>query len=80
MVGVDIGCGMETVELREHEIDFKKLDAPIRRKIPYGREVQNIHHPLNAAIDLIQVAEYYQNKEGKYSIIVYLTNDCWPSP
>ena len=27
LVGVDIGCGMETVELREREIDFEKLDA-----------------------------------------------------
>ena len=39
MVGVDIGCGMETVELREREVDFEKLDALIRREIPYGRDV-----------------------------------------
>ena len=36
MVGVDIGCGMETVELREREIDFEKLDSLIRKEIPYG--------------------------------------------
>ena len=36
MVGVDIGCGMETVELREREVDFEKLDALIRREIPYA--------------------------------------------
>lgn len=34
MVGVDIGCGMETVELREREIDFEKLDALISPTLP----------------------------------------------
>ena len=41
MVGVDIGCGMETVELSEREIDFERLDALIRKEIPYGREVRD---------------------------------------
>jgi len=52
MVGVDIGCGMETVKLAEKEIDYKALDDLIRRKIPAGREVRKIHHPLNEEIDL----------------------------
>ena len=55
MVGVDIGCGMETVELREREIDFEKLDALIRKEIPYGREVRDDLHALNAEIDLILI-------------------------
>lgn len=55
MVGVDIGCGMETVELEQREIDFEKLDALIRREIPYGREVRDDFHPLNDEIDLSQL-------------------------
>ena len=55
MVGVDIGCGMETVELAEHEIDFAKLDVLIRKEIPYGREVRDTLHALNAEIDLTQL-------------------------
>lgn len=55
MVGVDIGCGMETVELAEREIDFAKLDTLIREKIPYGREIRDIPHPLNSEIDLTQL-------------------------
>lgn len=55
MVGVDIGCGMETVELAERELDFDKLDALIRREIPYGREVRSEPHPLNALIDLTRL-------------------------
>ena len=52
MVGVDIGCGMETVKLREKEIDFEKLDKLIRREIPFGREVRSTPHDLNCEIDL----------------------------
>lgn len=40
MVGVDIGCGMETVKIAEKKIDFEKLDALIREKIPCGREIR----------------------------------------
>ncbi len=39
IVGVDIGCGMRTVELGKVDIDFKKLDRVIREKIPYGLNV-----------------------------------------
>lgn len=55
MVGVDIGCGMETVRIAEKEIDFRALDTLIRREIPCGREVRDIPHPLNEEIDLTQL-------------------------
>ena len=55
MVGVDIGCGMETVRLAEREIDFDALDRLIRSEIPCGREVRDTHHPLNEEIDLQQL-------------------------
>lgn len=44
LVGVDIGCGMLTVELRDKQIDCAKLDAVIREKIPCG---SNIHYNYN---------------------------------
>lgn len=40
VVGVDIGCGMLTVELGKTDIDFEKLDQVIRDYVPSGREVQ----------------------------------------
>jgi len=55
MVGVDIGCGMETVELEEREIDFKKLDDNIRRFIPAGRSIRKDDHALNGEIDLTRL-------------------------
>jgi RNA-splicing ligase RtcB len=55
MVGVDIGCGMETTQLAEREIDFEKLDYFIRRQIPSGRDIRKDHHALNEEIDLNQL-------------------------
>lgn len=39
IVGVDIGCGMRTVELGKVDIDFENLDRVIRDKIPCGLNV-----------------------------------------
>lgn len=39
IVGVDIGCGMLTVELGKTDIDYGKLDQVVRENIPSGREV-----------------------------------------
>lgn len=55
MVGVDIGCGMETVRIAETEIDFEKLDALIHTQIPCGREIRATPHALNAQIDLTRL-------------------------
>ena len=52
LVGVDIGCGMETVKLAEKEIDFAKLDQVIRSQVPSGENVRRTPHPLTAQINL----------------------------
>lgn len=39
VVGVDIGCGMLTVMLRDIDIDLEKLDKVIRNYVPSGFEV-----------------------------------------
>lgn len=39
IVGVDIGCGMLTVELGKIDIDFERLDQVIHTFVPSGREV-----------------------------------------
>lgn len=39
IVGVDIGCGMLTVELGEEDIDLAVLDEIIRKYVPSGRNV-----------------------------------------
>jgi len=52
MVGVDIGCGMETVKIAERDIDFAALDRFIREAIPCGREIRDTEHVFNHEIDL----------------------------
>lgn len=52
MVGVDIGCGMETVKLAETDIDYSYLDEVIRNFIPCGFEVRKENHPFNREINL----------------------------
>ena len=52
LVGVDIGCGMETVLLEEKRIDFDRLDRVIREQVPSGKDVRQTPHSLNREIDL----------------------------
>lgn len=70
MVGVDIGCGMETVRLAEKEVDFEKLDALIREEIPCGREVREVPHDLTMQINLqeLHCAPYVQIDRAVHSI------------
>ena len=48
MVGVDIGCGMETVILRDKHVELQKLDRAIREKIPAGFNVRKSAHEMAA--------------------------------
>ncbi|MBE6826691.1 MAG: RtcB family protein [Ruminococcus sp.] len=44
LVGVDIGCGMETVRLRETHFEPQKLDKLIRSEIPSGFGIRKKPH------------------------------------
>lgn len=55
LVGVDIGCGMETVMITDKEIDLEKLDKLIYEKIPSGHNIRKIPHKLINEIDLNQL-------------------------
>ena len=70
IVGVDIGCGMETVRLAEKEIDFAALDALIRKEIPCGQNIRKDEHPLNDEINLHQLrcSPYVSIERAKRSI------------
>ncbi len=51
IVGVDIGCGMDVVKLKEKRVDLPKLDSFIRRNVPHGRDVRDRPHPGHGRID-----------------------------
>lgn len=48
LVGVDIGCGMLTIELKDKVIDCAKLDTVIRSKVPNGF---NVHERQRGSFD-----------------------------
>lgn len=51
LVGVDIGCGMETITVSQKEIDFQKLDAVIRKHVPSGFSIRNNKHEFVKKVD-----------------------------
>ncbi len=55
LVGVDIGCGMETVKLKETHIELQKLDKLIYEKIPSGFEIRDKAHRYCERIDLTEL-------------------------
>ena len=58
IVGVDIGCGMETVKLKEKHIELQKLDKLIYEKIPSGFAVRSKVHRYSEKIDLTELYGY----------------------
>ncbi|HAG12796.1 MAG TPA: RNA-splicing ligase RtcB [Ruminococcus sp.] len=55
LVGVDIGCGMETVRLKESHMELQKLDKVIRRSVPAGMQIREKPHRFAEKFDLAQL-------------------------
>lgn len=60
LVGVDIGCGMETIKIKEKHIELEKLDKLIYASIPSGFQIRNKAHRYNEQIDLTKLYCYKQ--------------------
>lgn len=65
LVGVDIGCGMETIRIKNSHMELEKLDKLIYEKIPSGYHIRETAHRYNDEIDL---NELRCKKEGKINI------------
>lgn len=52
LVGVDIGCGMAVVVLKERHIELEKLDKVIRQYVPAGFEIRNSKHRFSNDVEL----------------------------
>lgn len=66
LVGVDIGCGMETVKLKEKSLDFGALDKLIREKIPSGFSVRVKPHALEKKFDIRELHCYEHGADINY--------------
>lgn len=60
IVGVDIGCGMRTIELTDKYIDLERLDKAIREHIPHG---MNVHDEV--FVDFPEMKQMYCYNELK---------------
>lgn len=61
IVGVDIGCGMYTVQLRQNELDFHKIDA-VCHYIPSG---MNVWEGRQERFDLTRLCCYRSLRDAK---------------
>ncbi len=59
LVGVDIGCGMETVRIKESFLEVQKLDKVIRSEIPSGFSIRKKIHRY---MDKLDITELYCSK------------------
>lgn len=60
LVGVDIGCGMETVLIKEKHLELQKLDKMIYEKIPSGFQIREKTHRFFASVNLEELYCYHQ--------------------
>lgn len=58
LVGVDIGCGMETIRIKNRRLELEKLDKLIYARIPSGKNIREIPHKYNNEIDLTALRCY----------------------
>lgn len=70
LVGVDIGCGMETVKLKDRSIDLKKLDKIIHEHIPAGFDIRKKQHRYVQYIDFnkLECRKHIDLNRAKLSI------------
>ena len=65
LVGVDIGCGMEVIEVKEKHIELGKLDKLIYEKIPSGFNLREKSHRYFKNINLEDLYCYKQIEIGR---------------
>ena len=70
LVGVDIGCGMETIRLKDKRLELQKLDKLIRQEIPSGFSIRQKAHRFADRVDLedLRCAKYVKLDRAYKSI------------
>lgn len=70
LVGVDIGCGMEVIEIKDTTINLEKLDKVIYDYIPSGFNIRKSEHEYVKNIDLskLKCLKHVNIERAKLSI------------
>lgn len=79
LVGVDIGCGMLAIKLKDKNIDLPNLDSVIRKYVPSGFNIHNSAIADSHAADIIapvDVDKAYKSlgtidKDGNYWLVIH---------
>ena len=70
IVGVEIGCGMYTVKLKEKSLDLEALDRVIRERIPAGFKIRSTAHRFakNVKLGELHCSRYIDLERAEKSI------------
>jgi RNA-splicing ligase RtcB len=70
LVGVDIGCGMETALLKDKHVELAQLDKAIHQYIPAGFHIRKEAHHFSDEIDLtaLRCAKHVDINRGILSL------------
>lgn len=68
LVGVDIGCGVECVQLRTKHLDLRALDAVIHEKIPTGGSLRKESHSFVWDIQLTALRHKVNMERARMSL------------
>jgi tRNA-splicing ligase RtcB (3'-phosphate/5'-hydroxy nucleic acid ligase) len=83
LVGVDIGCGMETIRVSQKDIDFQKLDNVIRKHVPSGFSIRNNKHAFVKKVDFTKLHCFNELNETRTKLSLGSLGggrlDCLPS-
>ena len=71
LVGVDIGCGMLVVKLKEKRIDLPKLDSIIKQYIPSGGSVNSQPKMFKTSLDAENLKCYGKNGANIRPMLAY---------
>lgn len=56
LIGVDMGCGMSMMQIKEKRVEFQKLDRVIRENIPVGTGIRKAPHHFSEEFDFAKLA------------------------
>lgn len=65
LVGVDIGCGITTIVLKNKRTELSQLDKVIQEKIPTGFKIHKKAHIISENFDFTRLHCYQAINENK---------------
>lgn len=68
LVGVDIGCGMSIMQIKNKNLEFQQLDKAIRDNIPVGFKTRSTPHRFAEDFDFTQLKCFKHINQNKASL------------